>query len=301
MPEHTLPSKAMAHAMGADFLEQDIVVTRDLVPIVLHDIHLDTVSDVRQCFPGRARQDGRYYAFDFSLDEIQQLRTHERLDLATQQPVYPHRFPATHRLFRVPTLAEEIELIQGLNRSTGRHVGLYPEIKSPSWHRQQGADISQVVLDVLNEYGYQNAEDNIFVQCFDAAETERLRTEFKTRLKLIQLVGDNDWNEAPTDFTFLRTPAGIAHVASYADGLGPHLSHVISGVDQQGKPIVTPFVETAHAHELVVHPYTLRADDLPDYASSYDQVLGFLSRNAGVDGVFTDFPDLAVRYWQQNE
>ncbi len=140
LPEHTLPAKALAYGLGADFLEQDVVLTKDRHPIVLHDIHLDTVTDVADRFPERARADGRYYALDFTLAEIKTLAVHERWDHKNRQPVFAGRFPSENRL-SVPTLAEEIELVQGLNTSTGRDVGIYPEIKKPAWHREQGYDI----------------------------------------------------------------------------------------------------------------------------------------------------------------
>ena len=299
LPEHTLAAITMAHALGADYLEQDVVLSRDHIPIVLHDIYLDRVTDVCSRFPDRARSDGRYYAMDFLLDEIKQLQVHERADPVTQQPVYPQRFPLAMSTFCVPTLAEEIELVQGLNRSTGREAGLYPEIKAPVWHRQQGADISRIVLNVLSQYGYRTAEDRIYVQCFDAEETRRMRVELKTRLKLIQLIGGNDCQEAPTDFAYLQRADGVAHVAGFADGLGPQLLQIVQGVDQHGRPQRTSLVEMAHAHGLVVHAYTLRADDLPQYAATFDQLMCFLVNDAEVDGVFTDFPDLAVAYLQR--
>jgi glycerophosphoryl diester phosphodiesterase len=95
LPEHTLAAKAMAHAMGAHFIEQDVVLSRDGTPIVLHDIHLDSTTDVAQAFPGRARDDGRYYAIDFDIEEIRELRVHERTHLGTGlgRAVYPGRFP----------------------------------------------------------------------------------------------------------------------------------------------------------------------------------------------------------------
>jgi len=92
LPEHTLPAKALAYAMGADFLEQDVVATRDDQLVVLHDIYLDRVTNVAERFPGRAREDGRYYARDFDLGEMRTLKVTERLD-AGGLPVYPHRFP----------------------------------------------------------------------------------------------------------------------------------------------------------------------------------------------------------------
>jgi glycerophosphoryl diester phosphodiesterase len=296
LPEHTLAAKALAHAMGADFIEQDVVLSKDDRPVVLHDIYLDTVTNVADVFPDRTRPDGRYYAVDFTLSEIKQLKVNERIDLKTGTAVYPRRFPVGTSDFRVPTLAEEIELIQGLNKSTGREVGIYVEIKSPAWHRQQGKDISRIVLDVLTKYGYRGRDDAAFVQCFDPAETRRLREQLGTQLKLVQLIGDNDWNEADVDFDTLSTPAGIRRIAEYADGIGPQMSHVVTGIDDQGRPQITDLVRLAHGAGLVVHPFTFRRDALPDYAEDFDQVLRIFIEDADVDGIFTDFPDLAARF-----
>jgi glycerophosphoryl diester phosphodiesterase len=293
LPEHTLEAKAMAHAMGADFIEQDVVLTKDDVPVVLHDIHLDTVTNVAAIFPGRAREDGRFYTIDFTLDEIKRLRVHERIDLKTGKAVFPQRFPVGKSRFEVPTLAEEIELIQGLNRSTGRDAGIYSEIKSPSWHRREGKDISRIVLQVLDRYGYREKTDNIYLQCFDAEETRRIREELKCKLRLVQLVGENSWKESATDFDRLRTADGIRTVAEYADGIGPALQHVIRGRDERGELEVTDLVELAHAAGLQVHPYTFRADALPDYADDLESLIRVFADEAQIDGLFTDFPDQA--------
>lgn len=300
LPEHTLASKSMAYAMGADFVEQDVVLTKDGVPVVLHDVHLDTVTNVATMYPDRARDDGRFYTIDFRLREIRNLNVHERTDLATNQPVYPARFPPGKSHFHVPTLAEEIELIQGLNVSTRQEIGIYPELKSPAWHRQQGYDISRVVLDVLNAYGYKTSDDKIYVQCFDAQETLRLRVELKTKLKLVQLIGENNRHEAQTDFDHLRSEHGIAEIAEYANAIGAGLRHVVSDMDQRGEPVITPLVQWAHARQLQVHTYTLRADDLPEFATGFDQLMWCLFDEAQVDGVFTDFPDRAVSFLRRN-
>ncbi len=296
LPEHTLAAKALAYGMGADYIEQDVVLSKDDQPLVIHDIHLDTVTDVARRFPDRARDDGRFYAVDFTLAEIKTLRVHERIDLKTGRAVYPRRFPPRQAAFALASLAEEIELIQGLNRSTGRAVGIYTEIKAPAWHRRQGKDISRVVLATLRRYGYTRRDDRVFVQCFDPRETRRLREELNSQLKLVQLIGDNDWNEAEVDFDQLRTPAGIARIAEYADGIGPWLPHVVAGRGDDGRLRITPLVETAHRHNLQVHPFTFRADALPEYATTFDELLEAFFVEAGVDGVFTDFPDLAVKF-----
>jgi glycerophosphoryl diester phosphodiesterase len=301
LPEHTLPAKALAHAMAADYIEQDVVLTRDDVPIVLHDIHLDTVTDVARRFPDRAREDGRFYAIDFTLDEIRTLNVTERFDRRTEVAVFPGRFPAGRGRFEVPTLAEELELIRGLNHSTGRVAGIYPEIKAPAFHRRAGMDISRIVLEALTQAGYTRREDPVFVQCFDAAETRRLREELGTCLRLIQLIGENDWGESDTDYEFLRTPEGLQQIAGYADGIGPSLNHVVSGVDASGRPVITPLVADAHRCGLAVHPYTLRADALPEFAADFDMLLEVLVDQAGVDGVFTDFPDLAVSFMRRKK
>lgn len=295
-PEHTLVAKALGYAMGADFIEQDIVLTRDDQPIVLHDIHLDTVTDVAQLFPGRARADGRYYAIDFLLEEIRQLKVHERVDWSTDKVIYPNRFPVGWSEFRVPTFAEEIELIQGLNASTGGTVGIYPEIKSPGWHRQQGKDISRIVLQVLDQYGYHDKSDPVYLQCFDVDETRRLREQLGCQLRLIQLVGNNDWDKVSGEFAPMYTQEGLRVLANVVDGIGPSLPQIISGRDEEGELLCSNLVQDAHDLGLVVHPYTLQLDDLPGYASDFDQLLEILFVHIGADGAFTDFPDQTVVY-----
>jgi glycerophosphoryl diester phosphodiesterase len=267
--------------------------------MVLHDVQIDTVTDVAQVFPGRARADGRFYAIDFTLDELKTLTVMERADRTGEQ-AFPGRFPRGAASFQIPTLAEEIELIQGLNLSTGREAGIYPEIKAPAWHRAQGQDISKVVLGVLADYGYADPDDLVFVQCFDWNETRRIRNELGWRGRLVQLLGENSWHEAPgVDYDALRTKEGLAEIAKIADGIGPWMRHVVSGVDADG-PIITDLVANAHAQGLVVHPYTLRADALPDYAASLEDALRIFLVDAGVDGVFTDFPDRAVAFLRKN-
>ncbi|MBX3436522.1 MAG: glycerophosphodiester phosphodiesterase [Planctomycetaceae bacterium] len=295
LPEHTLEAKALAYAMGADFLEQDCVLTADDVPVVLHDVHLDTVTNVASVYPGRHRDDGRFYAIDFMLAEIKTLRVTERINLKTGRQVFPGRFPAGQGRFEVPTLAEEIEMIQGLNRSSGKRIGIYPEIKQPAWHRAQGKDISRIVVNALHDYGYRSREDACFVQCFDPIEARRIREDLGCQLRIVQLIGENSWKEAASDYDAMRTSEGLRRVAEYAEGIGPALPQVISGVTVDRAAIVTPLVAAAHEQGLVVHPYTLRADDLPKWCNDFDSLLRMCYVDANVDGLFTDFPDRAAR------
>ncbi|PKL48937.1 MAG: glycerophosphodiester phosphodiesterase [Candidatus Riflebacteria bacterium HGW-Riflebacteria-2] len=277
LPEHTLPAKALAYGMQADYIEQDVVLTKDDRALVIHDIHLDTVTDVAEKFPGRARADGRYYALDFTLAEIRTLKACERFNIASGTAVFAGRFPLWKSDFRLHTLEEEIELIQGLNHSTGRNVGIYPEIKDPAWHREQGHDISPIVIRILADYGYTKAEDKVYLQCFDFAELKRVKSELKCELKLIQLTEE--------DFD-------VASVASYAVGIGPWIKQLISGFDKDGRPIISDLAAQAKAHGLEMHPYTFRVDALPDGISA-EKLLDTLFNEIGVDGIFSDFPDVS--------
>ena len=293
LPEHTIAAKAMAYAQGADYIEQDLVMTTDDEVVVLHDHYLDTVTNVSDLFPNRARDDGRFYVIDFTLAEIRQLAVYERFENSggSKVPVFNDRFPLEKSTFRVNTFAEEIELIQGLNKSTGRTVGIYPEIKSPAFHREEGKDISTAVLQILKNYGYRTKQDLVFLQCFDPYELQRIHqqlfSEMEMSVPLVQLLGTDP------QFKPALTEEGLAQVAAYADGIGPSMYLVVkpgSGVE------VTDLVDRAHGLGMVVHPYTLRRDQLPEFVDDYQQLLKLFLDNAGVDGVFTDFPDLTKEF-----
>jgi len=297
LPEHTLPAKAYAHALGADYIEQDIVLSKDNVPVVLHDIYLDTVSDVAKRFPEGKRADGRYYAVDFTVAELKQLRVSERFNVKTGAPVYPGRYAsaATPASFQIATLEEELQLIQGLNRSTGRAVGIYPELKQPTWHRENGRDISAVVLPILARFGYQTKADACFLQCFELSEVKRLRQELGWKGRLIMLIGAGAKEADGTDNNRLCTPEGIRELAGLVDGIGPAIPRVVSW-SPSGQRQVSQLVKLAHAAKLAVHPYTVRRDELPKNCSSVDELHAAIFAEAGADGVFTDFTDLTLAW-----
>jgi glycerophosphoryl diester phosphodiesterase len=302
LPEHSLEAKAMAYAMGADFLEQDVALTKDDVPIVIHDHYLDTVTDVARLYPDRKRSDGRYYAIDFTLAEIRRLTLHERTDLDTGQQVYPKRFPAAASIpFRIPTLEEEISFIAGLNRSTGKNVGLYVELKAPWFHRLEGKDLARITLGILARHGYDRRESNIYLQSFDPGCIRSMRTVLHTKLRIVQLIGHNEWKETPgVDYDRMLTKEGLARIARYADGIGPSIDQLLA-VGPKGQVVMRKeIVDWAHQVGLVIHPYTLRVDDLPAAVPSIDPVLQALFVGLGVDGLFSDFPDRVVWWVARN-
>lgn len=294
LPEHTLAAKALAYGQGADFLEQDVVLSKDGVPVIFHDTYVDATTDVAQRFPGRQRADGRFYALDFTVAELKQLNLTERFDPKTSRAVYPRRFPVGVGSFSVVTLEEEILFIQQLNRSTGRNVGIYPELKAPAWHHQQGRDLAGAVLPILRRHGYDARDSACFVQCFELAEVRRLRGELAWRGKLIMLLGGKGKGPGETDFAYLQTDAGLAQLALLVDGIGPPLSSYVRGPSPAERQ-VTDLAVRARRAGLKSHPYTLRADELPKCAASVDELLRVLFDEVKVDGLFTDFPDLIKR------
>ncbi len=286
LPEHTLVAKALAHGLGADYIEQDVVATRDGALIVLHDISLDLVTDVAERFPERRRDDGHFYVIDFVLDELRDLGIMERRREDDDVAQFPGRFPRESMRFPIATLEEELTLIQGLNKSTGRTAGIYPEIKDPAWHLTHGIDLSHMLLTTLERFGYTSADDDVFVQSFDAEELRRVRERLGSRLKLTQLLDSRDDTSA----------AALGRIADYADGLGlPYQQLIDAPVGPSTQLRVSALREALANVGLAVHPYTLRADSLPPFAPDFVELLRFLFEDAKVEGLFCDHPDLAVK------
>ena len=277
LPEHTTESAAYAHALGADFIEQDVVQTRDGHLVVLHDITLNAVTNVAERFPDRARE-GRHYVFDLTLEEVRSLRVRER-----HQSTESRRFPADSGEFQVSTLEEHIQLIQGLNKSTASDRGLYVEIKKPAEHRKQGLDPSKAVLGLLKKYGYESRDDNIWIQCFDAEEVARIRTELSCQLPLVQLYGAQ-----PTE-------QQLQAAGKIVDAVGVPISAVLQGV-KDGVPQLSDVIARAHQSSLVVHVWTHRDDRLPNGVENSRQLLEWLVLKGGASGIFTDHPDVVLRF-----
>lgn len=276
LPEHTLEAYALAYAQGADYIEQDLVMTRDGHFICLHDAYLETTTNVEDLFPNRKGEDGRYLAPMFTLVEIKQLRVTGRDD---------GLFPTGTASFEIPTFEEAIELIQGLNKSLGRDVGIYPELKGPTEHREHGLPMEEKFLEVVKRYGYAGPNANIFVQCF-VPDSLVLMRKLGSKLPQIQLIGDDERCEP------LMTKEGLAQVAAYAQGIGPDKELLLKRPD---------LAKWAKERGLLMHPYTFRASDVPSRFPSYDAELKEYYLTIGVDALFTDFPDKTVAFLESAE
>jgi glycerophosphoryl diester phosphodiesterase len=322
LPEHSIASKAMAHAMGADYIEQDVVMTKDDQLVVLHDPYLDRVTDVMEQFPNRSREvfgQTRWLAIDFTLAEIKQLNMTEgfSLDSKTNEKIkgYSSRFPLFKSSFKVSTLAEEIELIQGMNFSRGKHVGIYVEIKAPWFHLLEGKDISKATLTMIKQYGYYNKSDKVFIQCFDPKETKRIKQEVMPSLsvdyKLVQLIAETSWEETmelvdgklvPYNYDWFFEKGAMQKIAQYADAIGPWKPMLLKEESSIGDIQLSIMAIEAKKAGLKMHPYTFRKDAgrIPKYAKDFDDLLNIFYNQIDVDGVFTDFPDLAVKFLENN-
>lgn len=287
LPEHTQPAKALAYGQGADVLEQDVVATRDGRLLVLHDLCLERVTDVARRYPGRRRADGHWYARDFTLAELRGLAVTERLAADGATPAFPGRFPPWQGEFRLHALEDELALLRGLNATTGRQVGVYPEIKSPAWHRDAGVDLGVLLAEALEAELAARGPLPLWLQCFDPAELRRLHAE-GFRLPMTQLIGrdpaaQGDWaGEDPLSAT------GLAALSRHCSAIGPWLGHVWRDGQDTG------LVARAHEVGLAVHPWTLRCDRLPEGCGDFEVLVAQLCGDIGVDGLFTDHPDRVV-------
>jgi glycerophosphoryl diester phosphodiesterase len=302
-PEHTLASYELAIRMGADFIEPDLVSTKDGVLLARHENEISETTDVAAHpeFADRKATrtiDGHeltgWFTEDFTLAEIKTLRAKERL---------PFRDPSFNGQFEVPTFAEVIALAKRKSAETGRTIGVYPETKHPSYFRSIGLPLEEPLLKELQEAGYHGKTAPVFIQSFEVENLKGLREI--TDLPLIQLMEaeGRPWDD-PRTYHDLATPAGLAEIAEYADGIGPDKRRIVP-IGPDGRLLSpTSLVEDAHAAGLLVHPWTFRSDGTflaPDYEGrperEYEQFFSL-----GVDGLFSDFSDTAVRAretWRQ--
>ena len=294
-PEHTLASYELGARHGGDFIEMDLVATRDGALICRHEQEIGETTDVAEHpeFADRRTTrtiDGRevegFFAQDFTLTEIKTLRAVERM------PKIRPDNAVMNGSYAIPTLEEVIELVLSLTEELGRPIGIYPETKHPAHHIAQGLALEPLLIAKLREAGLTGLEPKIpvFLQSFEA---ESLRALAETDLPLVYLMGTQEHWLPHT------TPEGLAEVADFAHAIGPHKSLIIPTDDEGNLGTPTDLVENAHEAGLLVHPYTFRSEnhflpvdlrsggDPKDYGGFAAEYEAFFE--TGVDGVFSDF------------
>lgn len=300
VPEHTLLAKAVAYAQDADYIEQDVSLTKDNQVVIVHDIILDHNTNVKQLFPDKVRNDGHFYIRDFTLAEIRKLTVHERTVGDDKKTAFSDRFPETDLIpLRVPTLQEELTLIKGMDKSTGKIKGVYVELKQPKIYKDHGDEFAKIVLKILAEYGYKDADSNCYIQCFDPYLLKYIKNNLHSKLKLIQLVGDNTADDPDIDYDKMLTREGLKEIATYAYGIGPSVKQLFTNYGKSKDLEPNDVCKWAHEDGLKIHPYTLRNDALPN-GLTYNEMCDALFKKAGVDGMFTDYPDMGVSYVKNN-
>ncbi len=277
--EHTEAAKTLAHAQDADFIEQDVVLSKDNQFIVTHDITMDETTNVAELFPTRARSDARFYFADFDWTEIQKLTVHERSSRNTSAPAIPDRFPYIAGQ-HVMKLVDEIQLINGLNKTLGKKTGLYIELKAPAFHKKEfGYSMGEALMTLLAKLGIEESLCPCYIQCFESEELLDLSKRVQCKLPLIQLLG-----KRPMDAELIR-------IAGYAKGIGPAVD-LLASRNENNQIVSTGLVELARKSGLLVHPYTVRKHEQPKWSSSMDETHRVLIEQLKVDGFFTDFPDI---------
>ncbi len=335
LPEHTLEAYKRAIELGADFIEPDLVATQDGELIARHEPNITNTTDVADRAEFATRRTTKivdgvsetgWFASDFTLAEIKTIRAKQ---------AFAERDQSFNGRYQIPTLREVLDLAKSESTRLNRTIGVYPETKHPTFHVGITLPLEDRLLTVLTSYGYTTKTSPVIIQSFEVSNLKYLRT--RTQVRLVQLIDADDVDKngkivlaAPYDkpydfavandprtFVDMVTPAGLAEIKKYADGIGPWKPYLLAGkftdanndgksddlngdgaIDERDRTLIEPtnVVKDAHRAGLFVHAYTFRnearrlaSDFKGDPKAEYKRFYAL-----GVDGLFSDFPDTAI-------
>lgn len=306
-PEHTRIAYELAIEQGADYIEPDLVMSKDGILVVRHENEISQTTNVatKRQFASRYTTkviDGvevsGWFTEDFTFKELKTLRAKERLpDLRKANRDYDNEFT-------IMSLEELLKFIQVMEKRTGRVIGIYPELKHPSYFKSIGLAQDELLVQELNSFGYRDASDAVFIQSFEVGILQSLSEA--TDIRLIQLIGDKGTppDRPNMNFADMVKAIGLRNIARYADGVGVHKNYIIGRNILGRLDVPSDVVKNAHAQKLLVHAWTFRAENyfLPEglksslnpmeWGDMKSEIKAY--RDAGLDGFFTDHPDLAV-------
>jgi glycerophosphoryl diester phosphodiesterase len=269
LPEHTREAYAYAHALGADFIELDVICTRDAVPVCLHDRWLDEVSDGPARFPGRMRKDGRLYVADLTFDELRQMQLKERS---------AGRFPQDVMASAPQSLESVVLLLEGLNGVTGHTTGLFVELKDTRFHAEEKLDVTAAMLETLLARVPEASRERTFIQCFEPEAVRRLH-EMGAPFPLLQLI----WEDP--EYDDMTTETGLDALARYTAGIS--ISKEMLFNDRE-------LCARAKARGLMVNVWTFGAEYHREEFGSMQEELRYVLDHFEIDGIITDHPDRAL-------
>ena len=336
LPEHTIEAYARAIDMGADFVEPDLVATKDGVLIARHEPNITSTTNVASLAQFASRRTTKkvdgvdetgWFASDFTLAEI------KTLGAVITDAERPKQFDG---LYKIPTLQEIIDLVKARRTATGREIGIYPETKHPTFHRQLGLGLEDRLISSINAAGWNSKAAPVFVQSFEPGSLKEMRAK-GLNTRMVQLIDADDYDlktgkltfAAPYDrpydwtvsgdtrlFSAMVTPAGLAEIKTYADGIGPWKPYILpirATLDAAGNIVdrngdgkrdysdasaqsPTTLIDDAHKAGLLVHAYTFRNEQRRlTFELNKDPAAEYLAYyRLGLDGLFSDFPDTAI-------
>lgn len=297
LPEHTIEAYVRGMELGADFIEPDLVMTKDGVLVARHENEISETTNVGEVFPERKTtktiEDVKvtgWFVEDFTFDEIRKLKAKQRLAFRPQMSQLP---------FLIPTLAEIIDVVDQYNEKNSRKIGIIPEIKHSSYFRSIGLDIEKELLKTLEVKKWNKKLDQVYIQSFEVSNLKELART--TSYSLVQLLGDPaespyDLKSQKVTYNDMVTLHGLKDIRKYAGAIGPFKRMLIDEKNKTDILIPNDVLKNARLLDFQIFPYTFRnetffllkpvTDPLKEYEFFYKM---------GVDGVFSDFPDTAVK------
>ncbi len=298
---NSLPAVALAVAGDAEIITFNVVLSADDQVLVLDSIDITDITNVADIFPDRAREDGRYYSFDFSLEDIRSLRLH---DPAAINP------PTLSSLFRIHTLEEELAFITALNRNYEKNNTVAIELRKPWLHHKEGKDLTRPLFSILQQFGYGETQNDAFIFSYDANELRRIRKEFLPRtgmtVQLVQLIDSNDGQETKTqewgewvsyNYDWMFSRSGIRALSSSVAAIGLPKEMLAS---PEGELLLADFTATAHQLGTMIFAFSVEKDELTrlPFISSFEEELEFFYFTADVDAILTSYCKDALLYLQ---